>query len=446
MARFAASSPHDIPILEGHGPEVALFDHLYTDTAKVKSECFIYKAEGMGNPGLRYLDFNIPGDHSRYLDLQKTRLYLLLKLERADGSRINADDNVCLINLCAQTMFSNVELSLCHKSINPMPTGLYPYKCYLDTLLKASEAAKETWLQGSLWYPDSPSYFNEVSDRNYGADLRKMITADSKFVELESEVNVDFFKQKRLLMWGMSVQLKFWLHTNEFKIMARNPDDTAEKTYYRGGYRVVIHDAILKTTQVTLAPEVVVAQNAVILKNPAVYYYKRTDLKAYPVGKDARSFSKGNFWNGAIPSKLLVCFASSDAFNGSYATNLFLLHHVHLSNFRLLVDGAIQGGKPLTPDFEENRYVEAYMSLYGSLDLIGRNIANNLTLESYKGGAMVIATDIDGQHSEGHRQLEHFGSIDLSVTFKKPLEEEYQLIVVGIFQEVLRCDYARNYF
>ena len=54
------------------------------------------------------LEFLIPGNGERYLDLNSTLLNLRLKIVNADGSNLGADDPVGITNYILNSLFSQV--------------------------------------------------------------------------------------------------------------------------------------------------------------------------------------------------------------------------------------------------------------------------------------------------------------------------------------------------
>jgi hypothetical protein len=53
------------------------------------------------------------------------------------------------------SLFGDVSVSLSEKLVSP-PTGIYPYRAYIETFLRYGPAAKESQLTGVMWYKDTP--------------------------------------------------------------------------------------------------------------------------------------------------------------------------------------------------------------------------------------------------------------------------------------------------
>lgn len=58
------------------------------------------------------VEFNISGSGTNYIDLQRTRLYVRLRLLHEDGSILSEKEKVALINLPLHSMWNQVDISL----------------------------------------------------------------------------------------------------------------------------------------------------------------------------------------------------------------------------------------------------------------------------------------------------------------------------------------------
>ena len=59
------------------------------------------------------------------------------------------------INNSMHSILSNVDNYLLGKTISD-PNGLYPYRAYIETLLRYSKEAQESLLQTAIWSKDTP--------------------------------------------------------------------------------------------------------------------------------------------------------------------------------------------------------------------------------------------------------------------------------------------------
>ena len=435
--------PANYNIVEGHTESVALFTNKPTNTAVQNVEESLYRPVSQLSSSSSYLEFSIPGT-SKYLDLSKTKLNLQVKITRSDGAPLDSEDNVAFINLPLQTMFSQVDVSLNQIPINKIPAPLYAYKSYLDVLLNNGEEAKESWLQGQLYHSDTPGHLDnylpyglsENAGLNAGLVTRWSHTQESRLVELEGPLHVDFFHQPRYLLNNVSVHVKLWQSPDSFRLMG----DTSKTSY-----RVQIVDAALKVTGITVTPEIILAHEQCLMKTPALYPMYQSDFKVFAIAKGDLFFAADNLWNSQVPSKVYIMLTSAQGFNGDFTKNPLNLQHCNLNYLSFTVDGISKpASKPLTPDFENDKYTEAFLSLFSASNMMGKNVGCDISRYGYKHGYTIFGLDLDGNHSSDYLPLPKQSHIRIEAKFSKPLEESVNMLVYAKFPTCLKIDQARN--
>ncbi|TWW71367.1 hypothetical protein D4764_17G0008500 [Takifugu flavidus] len=83
------------------------------------------------------IEFFIPGDGDRYLDLNDTLLHLRVKITNPNGSNLANDAAVGLINYPLNTIFSQCDVTLGDRLIS-QSSATHPYRCMIETLLNFS--------------------------------------------------------------------------------------------------------------------------------------------------------------------------------------------------------------------------------------------------------------------------------------------------------------------
>jgi hypothetical protein len=430
-------------IVEGHDESLGLFINTPTNTAVQNVEEITYRPVSQLSSNSSYLEFYVPGT-SKYLDLSRTRLYLQIKITKQDGTPLSIEDNVALINLPGQTIFSQVDVDLNQVPIAKIPAPLYAYKSYFDTLLNNGEEPKETWLQGSLFYADSPGQMDNFrptgntddAGANAGLVQRQSYTDMSKLCELEGPLAIDFFQQSRYLLNNVPLHLKFWQARDAFRLMA----DTTKTAY-----TLQIVDAQLKVTGVSVQPEVILAHEDCLNKTPALYPLYQSDFKVFSIARGDLFFSADNLWGGSVPSKAIIALVDAESFNGSFQKNPFNIQHADLNSLSFTVDGVSKpASKPLTPDYENERYTEAFLSLYTASNMIGKNTGCDISHYAYKHGYTIYHIDLDGHHSQKYLPLPRKAHIRVEARFAKPLPVSMNMIVYGKFPTTVKIDKARS--
>ncbi len=427
-------------IIEGHGPEVALFNTPPTNTAIEKAEWMEYRpvSQLQSNSAV---EFYVSGAGSHYFDLRKTRLRLSLKLIKSDGSTVAENDKVGLINLPHASIFSQVDVTLQQKPITRMAQPHYAYIAYLETLLNTSAEAKQTLLTSQMWVKDTPGAMDgmmnieEGTYPNAGLAERWDTTKSGQILTMEGNLHVDFFQQNRYLLNGVALQLKLWQASEQFRLMTTNE-----------GYHVCITDAVLLMNAVTVNPEVILAHNAALEKSPALYPYTKTDIKTYSIGQGQYSFTAENLYQGDIPSKLYVGFTSAAGYNGQFNKNPFNFQHFDLNFLGFYVDGKSRPRKPLEPNYAEHEYTDGYLSLFTTNGMFDKKLGNGLTMVDYDKGYALYGFDIDCQDCSDYLPMSKKGHTRIDVKFAKALPESVNMIVYGHFPAVIKVDIARSVY
>ncbi|CAI5671105.1 unnamed protein product [Oreochromis niloticus] len=133
------------------------------------------------------LEFYVPGNRLHYLDLNDTLLSLRLKITNADGSDIDADTNVAIINYPLNTIFSQCDVTLGDRLISHA-SSTHPYRPIIETYLNYSEESLKTQFSAGLFYKDTAGahdshVVNNVPNREFcdrlllnNVDLRVKLT------------------------------------------------------------------------------------------------------------------------------------------------------------------------------------------------------------------------------------------------------------------------------
>lgn len=165
------------------------------------------------------LEFNLPVSSTHYTNLSKSFMYLRVKVVKQDGSDIPTDSKTAPVNLLFSSLFRNLEIYLNNVLINSIDNN-YGYSSYIQRMLTSTKVEKDTKLQSELFYPSSSGNSLIESNTMYKGLIK---AAQSKNIELYSVINHSLFEQKRQLIPGMSIRLRFRLQSPQFYLMTSKP-------------------------------------------------------------------------------------------------------------------------------------------------------------------------------------------------------------------------------
>ena len=136
-----------------HQQELSLFVSAPSDTSLQSREWIEYRPINQVTDTAA-LEFNIPAQSSAYIDLKRSVLRLKVKVVQRDDTPITEGEVVTLINLPLHTIFRQVEVNLQQTPLSHTGNN-YPYKAYIDTLLKTNTAIQKAALRSQLFYKDT---------------------------------------------------------------------------------------------------------------------------------------------------------------------------------------------------------------------------------------------------------------------------------------------------
>ncbi len=106
---------------------------------------------------LRYggeIEFNIMPNSMMFMDMKNIQLYLQIKLVHSDGTALDPDEDVGLINFPIATLFNKVDLYIQQQIVCSSSTA-YAYRSVFDTLLDSDWADINGPLSEGLFHKDN---------------------------------------------------------------------------------------------------------------------------------------------------------------------------------------------------------------------------------------------------------------------------------------------------
>ncbi|KAK3082480.1 hypothetical protein FSP39_001881 [Pinctada imbricata] len=335
------------------------------------------------------VEFNLSGANSNYLDLKRTRIFVRARILQQDGSLLEDGDKVGLVNLPLHSIWNQVDISLQQQNITSSVSTNYPYKAYIDRLLQHGISTDRGLQQSQLFLPDSSGFFDDsdsTSGGNTGLFMRSQYTRNSSFVDLEGPIYSDICQQERYILNGVRVGFKFWPSRESFCLMSAETP---------ANYRLEIEECILRCCYVKINPGVLLGHSEALLKQPALYPYRRSDIKCFAIPAGQFHMNVDDVFQGEVPERLVVGLVSSQAYSGSYTKNPFNFAHFNCCFSALYVDGKSVPTTPFEPNFKENNFVSSYLSLFGTNGAMSEENEMRLTRDDYAKGFCLYVFDIN---------------------------------------------------
>lgn len=312
----------------------------------------------------------------------------------------------------------------------------YSYRAYIEALLNYDSSAKETHMTQRMYYQDTPTFFDSLDgEENEGLAERRRRTATSRPFELMGPLHIDFFNQDHFLLNNVELRIKLTRNRDAFSLMS-----TA------GTERIKLLDATLYIRKVIVSPSILLSHAQALEKSPAKYPLNRVDLKTVTITAGLRDKNLDNLFMNQLPQRIVIGFVDNRAFNGDFGRNGFNFQHFNLNYLSLMVDGHPVPSQPLTPDYQNSLYMEAYNTLFCGTGIHFRDLGNSISHSDYPGGNTLYCFDLspDLSASEPHWNLQRQGTLRLEIKFAAPLPAPINCIVYAEFQNLIEIDKYRN--
>ena len=418
--------------------ELDIFSVPMTQTS-IDSGCYTeYNPISSINDGTP-IEFVVSGSGQDYLDLANTQLYVRAQIRKADNTPIDNASQVGPINLFLQSLFCEVDVKL-NDVLITSTNNTYAYRAYLETLLSYGSDSKSTQLGASLYIKDVAGRMEDAdptaNDANVGLKERRAFFRNGANVEMLGRIHADIFYQQKFLPNEITMRIRLVRNKNNFSLMSSTPNEN---------YKIHINDCKLYIRKVKLTPSVFVAQAKALEHGNAKYPIHRVICKTFTVPTGNMDCCQENLFTGQLPTRLVLGCVDNDAFNGNYQKNPFNFKHFNLSKLNVYLDGQQQTVRPLEPDFANNQFIAAYMTLFSGTGKQFGDIGNDIKRTEYAHGYTLYAFDLTPDLGEDdHFNLLKEGNVRVDMKFAQPLPNTINVIVYAEFENMIEIDRSRN--
>ena len=410
-----------------HQAQLNLFTKTPSDTSLKSKEWIEYKPTNQIND-TSAINFSITAQSSAYVDLKSSVLNVKLRLTNGDGTPMNEAIVAGLVNTPLHSIFRQVDVTFQQTPLSHSGNN-YPYKAYIDTILKTNENVQKGELTSQLFYKDvGPDTDDAKTGPNSGLFNRSLATQGGKVVDLEGSLLIDVFQQPKLLLNGVSIGIKLWPSLDSFRLIT----DTI-----KADLKVQIVDASFRLCVQRIDGGLMMAHEKMIKMEPAIYPYLKSDIKTTSIASGQYSFSVDDVFQGLVPCKLIVGLVSSAAYMGDYRKNPFYFRDYDCSSVGFYVDGQSYPSQPLRPNYEANQYIDSYRTL----TTFRKDV--NIDRYDYTEGYCLYVLEVDPYYSFN---IKRKGHCRLEMKFAKPLPESVTLILYATFPEILHIDASRSVY
>ncbi|XP_031563671.1 uncharacterized protein F54H12.2-like [Actinia tenebrosa] len=379
------------------------------------------------------IEFSIPGNED-CIRLPHTQLYVAGTIKHKDGTALEANERVAPVNNFLHSLWKQIDVFFGSPRVSN-PTNTQSYKAYLETVLNFGTGAKGSQLQTSMWNEDTAGSFDDTrvaaEGTNKGFKKRNDLIKESTEFEMIAPLFVDAFTIRKYLLSFVGMKVKLIPSSPEFCLMS---GATGKE------YVINLTSAVLKVRKMEIAPHIIMAHEAALMKSPACYTIRRTECKAFTIPGTTPSITKDNVLDGQIPKRFVVGLVRASAVNGHLKQNPFEFKLFGMSSIGVYIDDEHAGGKLMKLKLTANggHFIEAYQTLFTGTGKFRLDNGNSITRSDYYQGYGLFVVDLtpDGCDSPELLTLRQKGNLTLEIVFDRALTEAINLFCYAEFDNI----------
>lgn len=381
------------------------------------------------------IEFFVSGSDA-YVNLSDSYMDIEAQIVKEDGTDLVATDKVGPVNQWFDSLFSRVDLELNNVLVSDS-TNTYPYRAMFETLIHTGKDAQASQYTMPLFYKDTAGKMDltDPMGENKGLKKRAEFTKTSKTVQMRGRLHLDMFQQNKLLLDHVDIMIRLIRSEPQFALMGEG-----------GAFKINIKSATLHLCKVKVSKETALAHEAALREGTAKYPIRRTVTKTYTISAGDNQISKDDVFLGEKPEVVLIALVDAGAYSGDLSKNPFNFEHNKINHLNILVDGVPHPAKELLPDFENNRYLDAYHTLFSGNGTAFKNMGNCISREEYKNGYTIFQRDLSSDQS-GYDYIKSensSGNVRIDIKFAAGLPASKILLVMGIHLNTVEIDRNRE--
>lgn len=203
-------------------------------------------------------------------------------------------------------------------------------------------------------------------------------------------------------------------------------------------FKFVLESARLWVDRVVPHASALSSLNTSLVSKSLQYTYNRTLYKTYVLGVNQTSLLAELPFAQIIPQNLIMLMVDMDSMAGSYKKNGLYLTHADLGHVHISINGStVYNIRSQFPHHVSRLF-------YSTLEGLGLETANNLTLQTFGKGQTICAFNFVTEDVENGIPLEKSGNMRISLTFNKGYNRNLVIIFFADTTGVIDIDAHRQ--
>ncbi len=266
---------------------------------------------------------------------------------------------------------------------------------------------------------------------NSGFVARYRLTAGSKRLNLIFPICHDFFNMTNHIGPLNKIDIKLTRVKNSFLL----------NTYLKEkGYKVHIHDMKLHLHTIQ-------RKERISIPEVERFRFNQTELHKHVMIKGVTNHTEKIYFQGVLPKTIILGMVYTRAAEGEYNYNPYNFHHFDLRHLNLLINGEPYPSTGLGFDFStaNAQIARSYRWIFENTGALSGGRGNLISYPAFELGNFLIPFDLTPDKCNGlHNHEGKTGTLDVQLTFAKPLPESVTLICELVFNKMLINDKLNN--
>ena len=293
-------------------------------------------------------------------------------------------------------------------------------------------------MQAWGWNEDSPGLFDD--EKNKGIQFRSKETDKSKTWELIGPLFLDMTRQARYVLPQTDIRIKLLPSKPEFVLQVYGGVST--------DYIYKIEKCILHVRRMRVNNSVISGHYKGLERQNVKYPLRHMDINTFTITKRVQNFVKDRLYSSQTPKMLIVGCLEHEAFNGSMTKNPFNFQHFDLNKIGLYRDGELVPGQIFQPDYENNKFLHAYVNTMNAMSYFNTDDSNGMTIEHFKKGYTLYVFDLtpDANCNSPYRSIVKNSTLRLEMNFAKSLPSAINVMLFAVFDSKIEITKLRDVF
>jgi len=377
--------------------------------------------------------FEIPHLTGDYVDLKNIELYIRWNLTRADGTLLEKDEKVVLVNNTIHSLFESAVVMIGRNQCE-IQTNMYPYKAFLRQLMTTKTNCPDNVGHGFTKITQMTERNAELAEVPLGQE-RIPWTAESKRVEFCGRTFIDCFQTPGYLLPGTPVTVTFKRSRESFYVTRTFSNREVE-------YRFNIEKIGLFVPSVKITPYLEPLLEMQTESSPAQYPCESITTRRYsfPAGIVTNTYRQ--VFHGKIPSNLAVTFYNEDVFTGNPIRAALRSTVVDLRRIQVAVNGMVVREHKM--DMTSNDYLPVFRQWTEWLGVSKEDWM--FSKDDYRKHMGFVPFDFmeNCKGSKCDEEALLTGSLDIYIEFLGPISTELVMVVYGLSPDKLQINKDRT--